>query len=1042
MTTEQGAAAVAAVGDEGPDTSETRPTAAKELRDRRHKVWRYPLKLWDRIHNRPFTALGILLAIVACTRPQVFHIVVDLPWSKEFPDAPLRAAGFIAAAGWLIGAAVAGMVLVVAEDEGRSEAEVNGIRNIFWRVLARLEIWMRGGWKGSKPSPGWFGRLLSASGRRMAALADLYPRWDAAVDRRSDRRNRNLLAAAFVVGALAWMGGFTALAEPGLRMAELQRRLLLGLALLASGAWFFVGPRVPGAPSLNRRTVGRYIFMVTFGLLWGELVWALPTYGFIEDLFGSPASFRFYTIWGVLFLLFLIVATGRVVDLASTKIKLLVVLGALVVSQLDAGFVVDTQAVNDPERVAAAHLQETEEWFKRLEQRIQRGQPDRPVVVVAASGGGSRAAMFAGLVYEHLAHVGFDGKPVTRPEDSIASNIAMVSSVSGGSLASAYFVAGSKEPKRDVTRNFMTGEVSRTIKSAIEKWNGIADDCQKDRSKCVSFEEEGIRRRRDDSFSRVKEDVEVLPKQGPHLAPWLFESPLVDDMATDFMAPLLRGVFTPFLERGHSVSNFWAAQFGWSKLRQHTCPEGAARSDQRWMCDWSAVRPAPLALLNATNVKTGRRVVIGYPPLPVGLLGEEMTSLSDHGAAFDLTLADGARLSANFPWGFEVGLFDPKPETFVLPLKGPRARLKLTDGGVTDNSGIDTVATLFEQLEVASRPPKTDNLTVTTSRTRAEFLARRARAIRDLILARGVMLVEVDSGARPSTSGIVGSLFPVVTDPLDALSLGGWGSATTMKRGLIARMEQAFQRMSAHENRAVPAPAQGPAGRAGAFTTLTYVCNHTDGVMTAWALGPEDKATIMASFLVEADVNARVLAEREAKRGKLDAEIQLEKAVAAKEADKAASELAAVAMANKVVDERRKAEDEQRQEEKEKTFALRADIVSGATVGPPQTATRMVIVPRRGWVYLGHWESDSQRWLTRYFEAPFKGTLPDPLGGLVAGQSLVTSGRVYVRENKPNKDGTFEPARAVLRPQAAVKLVKNPEPWVEKSGYIWAEVTY
>ena len=1054
---------------------------SEEDSDRRHRVWKYPLKLWDRIHSRPFTFIGIVLAIVACTRPQVFHIVIDLPWSGRFPSGILRAIAFVAGAAWLVGGAICGMVLVVPEDGRRSEAEIAKMPGL-WRWIARLGIWMTGGRGDPAARPARRLDRLKAwlrSGRFLAELANVYPAADAALVRDTDRRRRDVVSTVFFVAALLWMIVPTVRAAEGGGMAEFQRRLLLGLALLASWMWFLVGPMTPGPASLSRRTAGRYIFMITFGLIWGEITWALPELP-TSSLLGCRLSFRFYTIWAVLFLLFIIVATGRMADLVRTKTKLALVVLGLVVSQIDSGFVVDTHAITEPARVKQAFAEETEEWFARLEQRILRGRADRPIVIVAASGGGSRAAMFAGLVYEYLAHNGFDGAKVERPEDAIGHNIAMVSSVSGGSLASAYYLARSSEPERDEPRNFIPDEVASNLAGVVGEWVKVVDDCKKNPDSCFSLEEAGVRRRRDDAFPRVLASVKSLPKEGPAVAPWLFRSALVDDMATDFMAPLLRGVLTPFLERGHSVSSFWSERFGWSKIRQHSCPEGAGRTDGRWLCDWSSRRPPPLALLNATNVKTGRRVVVGYPPLPVGLLGEEMTSLSDYGGAFDLTLADGARLSANFPWGFEIGLFDTKYDTMLVSPQSLSKRLKLTDGGVTDNSGIDTIATLFEHLEVASRPPKADDVKATTAQTRDEFLARRARAIRDLLLTRGLMLVEIDAGARPSTAGVVGRLFPVVTDPLDALSLGGWGGATTMKKGLISRVEQAFQKMTAQENRSPGAGREGGAGQARSFQRLTFVCNHTEGVMTAWALGPKDKATIMASFLVEADATEGDLKAKGASLQQLANDIQREKAAASREAAKAdgsGSKTAASKMAENVVGDRRKVDDEQRQEENEELSSTRArgepiannrlplvrPAAPAVTASSPGLAARRrpaelhaVIAAetapvrpqraagsydRHGWVYLGHYDGGEKRWLTVYFESPAAAALPDPLQQLVGGQQLTTNGRVNVREQLPDAEATFAAVKAVLRPGAKVRLANTPQTW-QQTGYIWAEVDY
>jgi hypothetical protein len=876
---------------------------------------RLPVPLWDRIHNRPFTAIGIALALVACTRPQVLHILADLPWSGKVPEGIVRTIVFIVAAGLLVSSAICAMVLVVPAERIRTDEELAGMPRR-WRWLGRAGRWIstgsgreESGMSAPAAAPtrlGQFWRWIR-SGRFLSDIADLYPALDASLQRDGHLWKGRALGAGFLLTALLWVFMPVAAAEQSPAMAVILRQLLAGLGLAASGLWFLIRRSDPNA--FRRRTFGRYVFMITLALAFGEITWSLPDWP-TPDFIGGRLSFRFYTIWGVLFLLFLIVATGRIADRASVAARLVLVIVVVVVSQADSGFVVDTRAITNRAQLVQAFSDETEEWFERLEQRIRKGRSDRPIVVVAASGGGSRAAMFAGLVFEYLDHVRFDGAPAVEPAESIGHNVAAISSVSGGSLATAYYLRGPKQPKREQPHNFIADEVATNLVAVADEWVDMAEKCQRSPETCVSLDDVVVRRRRSDAFPEVRKAVASLPVRGPEDATWLFQSAIVDDMATDFMAPLLRGVLTPFLERGHSVSDFWAERFGWNGIQQHGCWGAPAKVAGRWTCDWSKRRPPPLAMLNATNVKTGKRVVVGYPSLPAYLLGSEMTALSDHGGAFDLTLADGARLSANFPWGFEIGLFDPTHETTLLPFPNLRARLKLTDGGVTDNSGLDTVATMLERLEFLSRPPKTDALPA--ENTRDEFLARRARTIRDLLLQQGLMLVEIDSGARPSPTGVLGRLFPGITDPLDALSLAGWGGANTMKAGHIARVSQALEKMAGHQNRDLDPNLD----RTRLFYHLPFVCNHTEGVMTAWALGPKDKATIMASFLVEAHANGDLLAENGPSREQTDRDIQSEAAASVAEADKVGSAVAAQ-MSRRLVQELRQVEEDRKREDVE-----------------------------------------------------------------------------------------------------------------------------
>lgn len=73
---------------------------------------------------------------------------------------------------------------------------------------------------------------------------------------------------------------------------------------------------------------------------------------------------------------------------------------------------------------------------ERLRERIEH---EDTLVAVSISGGGSRSAYFAAAVLEQLSKVRMPGK--SGPGSSIVNHIAMLSTVSGGSVAGAYFAA-------------------------------------------------------------------------------------------------------------------------------------------------------------------------------------------------------------------------------------------------------------------------------------------------------------------------------------------------------------------------------------------------------------------------------------------------------------------------------------------------------------------------------------------------------------------------------------------------------------------------
>src|SRR5262249_25228946 len=114
----------------------------------------------------------------------------------------------------------------------------------------------------------------------------------------------------------------------------------------------------------------------------------------------------------------------------------------------------------------------------------------------------------------------------------------------------------------------------------------------------------------------------------------------IDDMCADFMAPLIRGIIQPRGERGEIVTEYWHEQFGLTDTPQDERPPSV-----------------PLWMSNTTDVNSGRPFVIGFPPIPQDMITPKKIKLVtlDHSIAeWSLTRAEAVRLSANFPWGFEL----------------------------------------------------------------------------------------------------------------------------------------------------------------------------------------------------------------------------------------------------------------------------------------------------------------------------------------------------------------------------------------------------
>src|SRR5439155_4807281 len=206
---------------------------------------------------------------------------------------------------------------------------------------------------------------------------------------------------------------------------------------------------------------------------------------------------------------------------------------------------------------------------------------------------------------------------------------------------------------------------------------------------------------------------------------FILRSRLIDEMSADFMAPLLRGVLTPGVARGDTLSAFWKERFGWADCWDQTGYQGVYDPKLH-----------PLLCLNASNVGKGSRLVVGFPPLPYRLLqrgsieDKELSPTQAWGDLFEnlqgrMSLARAVRLSSNFPFGLHVS---------ELPAPAGGKPTHVLDGGVVDNTGLDTVYALVCGLDEKSHQGPT-----------------RGQTILDQLRQRGVVILEIDAGAKPST---------------------------------------------------------------------------------------------------------------------------------------------------------------------------------------------------------------------------------------------------------------------------------------------------
>lgn len=95
-------------------------------------------------------------------------------------------------------------------------------------------------------------------------------------------------------------------------------------------------------------------------------------------------------------------------------------------------------------------------------------KPSEMLIGVAISGGGSRAALFGSAGLEALAKL-----PIGTPTHSLIEDLSMISSVSGGSMATSYFA--SRKPPREVPVLTPTGELSSEYQTFFGEYKSTMD---------------------------------------------------------------------------------------------------------------------------------------------------------------------------------------------------------------------------------------------------------------------------------------------------------------------------------------------------------------------------------------------------------------------------------------------------------------------------------------------------------------------------------------------------------------------------------------
>lgn len=377
----------------------------------------------------------------------------------------------------------------------------------------------------------------------------------------------------------------------------------------------------------------------------------------------------------------------------------------------------------------------------------------RPIVI-AGSGGASRAgfftAAFLGEMMDRSAAGGFEGVPNFRKQ------VFAISTVSGSSVGAAFFIA------------------------ALDAAPGDDPPCKPDKDNLVHFEDQP------DNWRRCMEQLLA----GDFISPTLYGFFYRD--AVRGLAPILRSFGFGMQDRAEILELSWEDRFCLS-TEERACDDDDAKAMRAPFLSISGLGHStdrenwiPILLLNATDVETGRRVVISplSPRTDSGTRvfldaydlhdflvdetarGSGPTTLWDrpHQSYInkDVRLSTAALLSARFP------LISPPGN--ILNARD-QILTRIIDGGYFENFGAATALEIVHHLKQAGLKPFVVQIT-----NDPEFL-----------VTNRMKAKEGDSNAATICSG-VGSqdplklLAPPIVDARDRLWFSGLVSPI---RGLL-----------------------------------------------------------------------------------------------------------------------------------------------------------------------------------------------------------------------------------------------------------------
>lgn len=345
---------------------------------------------------------------------------------------------------------------------------------------------------------------------------------------------------------------------------------------------------------------------------------------------------------------------------SHVPVVLLVVLAALLFSALDVndnhiirGVDHDGQALSKSEFRASdvARLPDAREQFQKwYHSRADKDQYKRyPVYIVAAQGGGIYAATHTVLFLALMQQ--------TCPK--FAQHTFAISSVSGGSVGAAWFAA--------LANKFAYNT------------NGLCPQ--------INFDA--------DNTTEIYQRAMALSAQD-YLSP-LVSAALFPDFLQRFVPRPM-----PLLSRARVFEQ--TLQDVWEQVvadPERGSPALRNPLSAGFLGLWDPLRSTPALLINTTEVGSGRRRVIAPFKFALEDKGDDDIAFLPITPDHDIPLSAAVSLSARFPWVTPAGWFQETKEPGVVH------KVRLADGGYSDNSGVATAIELMDTLAEV-RAPGTD----------------------------------------------------------------------------------------------------------------------------------------------------------------------------------------------------------------------------------------------------------------------------------------------------------------------------------------------